>query len=151
MHRQPDPRRRDCAARNVKSRKRTSSIKSYDAAERHYRPLLAHKLLEPKVANLLGVLKFQTGKPAESKSYFEQSLRLDPKNIETYNNYSSTLEMQGHFEAALSVCREGLARTGGAPELSKKIFGYLVRFVRRCQSECRLFLQRGPGKGAFLG
>ena len=101
--------------------------KSYDAAERHYRPLLAHKLLEPKVANLLGVLKFQTGKPAESKSYFERSLRLDPKNLETYNNYSSTLEMQGDFEAALSVCREGLARMGGAPELSKKIFGYLIR------------------------
>ena len=101
--------------------------KNYDAAEKHYRALLAQKLLEPKVANLLGVLKFQTGKPAESKSYFEQSLRLDPKNIETYNNYSSTLEMLGNFEAALSVCREGLARMGSAHELSKKIFGYLIR------------------------
>ena len=101
--------------------------KNYDAAEKHYTALLAQKLLAPKVANLLGVLKFQTGKPAESKSYFEQSLGFDPENIETYNNYSSTLEMLGDFEAALSVCRQGLARTGGAPELSRKIFGYLVR------------------------
>lgn len=101
--------------------------KNYEAAQRHYRTLLEQGNFDAKVSNLMGVLMFQTGRPGDSRDFFERSLKIEPKDVETYNNYSSTLEMLGDGEGALSVCRRGLSQTGGANELRRRLFGYLVR------------------------
>ena len=127
MHKQNKSRGLEKAKGQLETAVRLHLEKRYDDAERYYLKLLKGKHFTAKVLNLLGVLMFQTGKLERARYYFDRSLRIEPKNLDTYNNYSSSLEMSGDMEGAISVCKRGMKQVEDSDELKKKIVGYLVR------------------------
>jgi Flp pilus assembly protein TadD len=74
-----------------------------------YRAILQRHPDHPGALHYLGVAEAAGGKFDAAKSLMEQSLRVQPHNLQFIENYAALLVQTGNCEAALPVCRTGLA------------------------------------------
>lgn len=79
-------------------------------AEPLYRRLFDHGVAAGRVANLLGVLCFQAGRPTEAVRWLEQGLAIDPGDQDAYGNFALVLTKLGQIDRAIAVLEQGLAR-----------------------------------------
>ncbi|PWC40301.1 hypothetical protein TSO352_01275 [Azospirillum sp. TSO35-2] len=66
--------------------------------------------------HLIGSLHHRAGRPEAAIAAFHRVLAVDPSHLEARLRLADSLRVAGHWEEAVTVCRDGLARTpGGTP------------------------------------
>ena len=91
------------------------------AAERFYRQALD---LDPDLAeahHLIGVLRFQEGKPEEAVAAFEQALAFDVGNARYLANLGAALLVLGKFEGAIEALETAAEVAPETPQLLKNL------------------------------
>jgi len=118
----------------------------FKEAEKSYRRLLEDGFQPAKIKNLLGTLSFQTGRPDEAIELFEDSLRLDPNDEDTYFNFGLVLDKSCETTRAVEVFNQGLKRFPGSLRFHKQL-GWLNILVKRFDEaieHCTIVVQEEP-------
>ena len=80
---------------------------------------LEHSPKEPRLLNVIGVLKDQEGDHSTAQFYYRESLTQDPNNASVENNLGLSLALSGQASEAVALLEEVVAEPG-ASEVSRR-------------------------------
>ena len=80
---------------------------------------LEHNPDEPRLLNVVGILKDQEGDHSTAQFYYRESLESDPKNVSVENNLGLSLALSGQAEEAVALLENVVAQPG-ADEVSHR-------------------------------
>ena len=80
---------------------------------------LEHNPDEPRLMNVVGILKDQEGDHSTAQFYYRESLSIDPDNVSVENNLGLSLALSGQGTEAVALL-EGVVSEPGATEVSHR-------------------------------
>ncbi len=99
-------------------------------AEPLYARVLAHDPSNPDATHLLGVLRFQQGRPAEALGLVAAALRMKPDSPGILSNHGLVLEALGRFDEAVAAYDRAIARQPADAEILANRGNALFRLGR---------------------
>jgi len=91
------------------------------AAERLYRQALNLDPDDAEAHHLIGVLRFQEGKPEDAVTAFERALTFDPGNARYLANLGAALLVLGRIDPAVAVLEKAAETVPETPQLLKNL------------------------------
>jgi Flp pilus assembly protein TadD len=80
---------------------------------------LEHSPKEPRLLNVIGVLKDQEGDHSTAQFYYHESLTQDPDNVSVENNLGLSLALSGQASEAVALLEEVVSEPG-ASDVSRR-------------------------------
>jgi Flp pilus assembly protein TadD len=80
---------------------------------------LEHSPKEPRLLNVIGVLKDQEGDHSTAQFYYRESLTEDPNNVSVENNLGLSLALSGQASEAVALLEEVVSEPG-ASDVSRR-------------------------------
>ncbi len=80
---------------------------------------LAHAPNEPRLLNVVGILKDQKGEHSAAQFYYRESLALEPGNISVESNLGLSLALSGQAQEAVALL-QGVVADPGANKISHR-------------------------------
>jgi tetratricopeptide (TPR) repeat protein len=110
-----DPPAPDATAANLEARaEQLRSVKLYLDALDYYRAALAKKPSSASLMNKIGITELMMQRYREAKKSFDQSIKLDRKFADAYNNRGVVLYEERKYGAAVKEYRRAIALDGNS-------------------------------------